>query len=102
MRTGLQGRELEELNRAMGIGVNEPKAPGVDEAGQFTLHTVRPGDMAKLRLVRPTTQAIGLRGADLEELNRAMGIGGGPTFVQGRQADGSFQIFLRTTIYWNV
>lgn len=49
---GLQGAELEFMNQAMGIGTSEPKGPTVDEHGQFTLHTVKPGDMAKLNITK--------------------------------------------------
>jgi hypothetical protein len=45
---GLQGRELEEMNAAMGMQTHAVKGPERREDGTFVLHTVRPSDMAKL------------------------------------------------------
>lgn len=95
--TGLQGAELEEMNRGMGLAGEGPRAPYVDGSGQFTLHTVKPGDMPRLahRLAHRTTRAHGLHGAELDFVNRGMGLGADASPVQGRQANGTFELHVQ-------
>lgn len=107
----LEGREREEMDRAMGIEAMRVRMPERRSDGTFVLHTVRPTDLrvhleaesvrtgaarpfddgasVAVRLMANGSRPL-LQGAEREAMDRAMGVDRSMTPPPERLADGRF------------